>query len=499
MNRIVLILVAVMVAIAGTTSADTRQGLTRTPNPFADVVVGEWVEYAGQGDSYTAKLVSTVTSIDGDTVTVVDEIFLNGKDKPSKTVHKVDRAKPLSPHFQLGTHKLIGKPITADVSTTESINIGSQEIETLREDFALRSQFGTTRKKLWTSLSVPVAGVVKRSSVSQLSSSTLVLVRYGIGEEAKKQSTDKKQLVGGRKQFSNGVGGHMVHMPASSVMVGQSSRAAFLMKVRSAATQEDKLLLLTRIPPTRPEVIDNAFWIGKHEVTIGQFRKFVESTQYKTETQRSRVGGTGRHENGEFGQDAKFTWQSYGFEATDDCPVVNVTHGDAVAFCKWLSDTDGIKYRLPTEIEWEYACRGKSRTVYSSGDKVADLNGFANVADQSLAKAQPGLPWAADFDDGFAYLSPVGSFQPNQFGLHDMHGNALEYCGTPFAMYAPLYDGTPATASALEAGTSFAVRGGNWFNDPQLAGAASRSGAEPKTAMSLIGFRIVAESAPKKK
>ena len=469
-------------------------------NPFADAVVGEWVEYSAQGDSYNAKVLVTVTSIEGNTVTVLDKMFIGDSKKPTVVEHKVDRSKPLSPYFQLMTHQLIGKPITIDSTRAETVTVGDQKIETKRQDFSLRSQFTTTKKKLWTAAdSIPVAGVVKITSISQLSSSTIVLTRYGTGNETKEKMANRSEVVANlAKEFTNSVGGEMVQLPASAITVGQLSRAVFYNRIQNAAGEEEKLSLLTQSPPSHPEVIENPFWIGKREVTIGQFRKFVEKTGYRTEPERSGVGGTGRLESGRFGVDQKFNWQSFGFAATDDCPVVNVSHSDAVAFCKWLSGVDGVKYRLPTEFEWEYACRGKSRTVYSCGDKPADLNGHANVADQSLKKVEAGLPWATDFDDGFPYLAPVGSFKPNSFGLFDMHGNALEYCSTRFAMYAPLSDGTAATADALTPGTAFTVRGGNWFNDPALAGSASRSGAEPNTAMSLIGFRIVAESAPDK-
>ena len=501
MNPFLNVLNFLFLAAALCSSPAIAQDQSSPVNPFADAVVGEWAEYLFQSDTTTSKVIVEVTAIDGDIVTVTDKMFFDDGDEPSVDVHKVDRSKPLSPYFQLMTHKLIGKPWQAESTTSEQMLIGDKKIDTIRQDFNLKSTFGVAKKKLWTSNEVPVAGVVKTSSASRLWASTTTLVTYGNAGDQKTSSnaslsTDTKKEQD--KGFSSSAGVEMAYLPAGALQMGQLSQPAFLMKVQGVESQEEKLLLLTKSPPKRAAVVDNAFWIGKHEVTIGQFRKFVDATQYKTEAERSGLGGTGRLGNGQFSSDPKFTWQSYGFEAGDDCPVVNVSHGDAIAFCEWLSKQDGVKYRLPTEVEWEYACRGKTTTVYFSGDEIKDLEGFANVADLSLKKIETGLPWAASFDDGFPFLAPVGSFKANAFGLFDMHGNALEMCGTRFAMYEPLSDGTAATASALKPGTGFTVRGGNWFNDPALAGAASRSGAEPDLAMSLTGFRIVAESVPTK-
>ena len=103
--------------------------------------------------------------------------------------------------------------------------------------------------------------------------------------------------------------------------------------------------------------ITKPFFLGAHEVTVGQFRKFTEASGYKTEAERDGAGGWGY--NPEIGtcegRRPQFNWHNPGFPQTDDHPVLNVTWNDAVAFCQWLSRQEGKTYRLPTEAEWEYA------------------------------------------------------------------------------------------------------------------------------------------------
>jgi hypothetical protein len=108
----------------------------------------------------------------------------------------------------------------------------------------------------------------------------------------------------------------------------------------------------------------------------------------------------------------------------DEHPVVNVSGNDAAAFCQWLSKKDGKTYRLPTEAEWEYACRAGTTTRYYSGDDPETLAKVANVADATIRAKFPEWTWTSKASDGYAFTAPVGQFRPNAFGLNDMHGNA---------------------------------------------------------------------------
>lgn len=105
----------------------------------------------------------------------------------------------------------------------------------------------------------------------------------------------------------------------------------------------------------------------------------------------------------------------------------------AIASASWASRKDPERsYRLPTEEEWEYACRAGAKTLYSFGDDSAKLPKYANVADADFARLLGLHGRAIDLRDGFAATAPVGSFRPNSWGLHDMHGNACEWCSTRF-------------------------------------------------------------------
>ena len=124
----------------------------------------------------------------------------------------------------------------------------------------------------------------------------------------------------------------------------------------------------------------------------------------------------------------KYSWRNAGFEQTDEHPVVNVSWNDAVAFCKWLSRKEGKTYRLPTEAEWEYACRAGTTTRYYSGDDPETLAKVGNVADATAKAKFANWKYTIKASDGYVFTAPVGQFTPNAFGLYDMHGNAWQWC-----------------------------------------------------------------------
>ena len=293
----------------------------------------------------------------------------------------------------------------------------------------------------------------------------------------------------GQVAAPNSCGITMTRIPHGQFEMGAIDIAKFRTLAERITSAEDRLDLIGMMPPQRSVTVENDFEMSAHEISVGQFAQFVKATGYVTDAQKNQQGGTGKLPDGRFGHSREFNWKSVGFPLSDKHPVVNVSWNDAQAFCRCLSKTEGKRYRLPKEIEWEYACRAGSQTTFSGGDSIDDLKGLANVADASLLNVTPGLPWPAKFDDKFEYLAPVGSFKCNRFGLYDMHGNAGEWCEEKFTFLQPL-GVEPEAESDLRT-----VRGGNWFNDPQRGGAACRSGAPQDLAMSLIGFRVVCEVA----
>jgi formylglycine-generating enzyme required for sulfatase activity len=243
-----------------------------------------------------------------------------------------------------------------------------------------------------------------------------------------------------------------------------------------------------------PVELTRPYYLGVHVVTVGQFGRFVAATGYKTEAETDPWGGQGynpatrRFERGK----REYTWRGAGWGQTDAHPVVNVTWNDATEFCEWLSRKEGKTYRLPTEAEWEYACRAGTTTRFWSGDAELSLQGVANLADASLQRlladgelAETSFqPW----DDGFPFTAPVGSYRPNAWGLYDMHGNVFQWCADWFGPYPP---GAMQNPKGAEQGPRRVLRGGSCVVGPEMCRSAFRLLGDPNMHDWSSGFRVV--------
>jgi len=307
------------------------------------------------------------------------------------------------------------------------------------------------------------------------------------------------------KVVENSIGMKLVFIPSGEFMMGSEESPQSLAKTFPQYGKDragnDRLELPDEAPVHKVR-ITRSFYMGQHEVTVGQFRKFVE-TGYTPESIADGTGGYGynpdydpeKSERGDAfeGRDPKYSWLNLGFKQTDDHPVANVTWNDAVAFCKWLSEKEGKKYRLPTEAQWEYACRAGARTRYAIGDDPESLPEVANLFD---AESRKNWPQYAEFalksSDGYAFTSPVGKFAPNSFGLHDMHGNVWEWCSDwhddHYYAKSPVED-----PQGPETGTVRVRRGGSWHTWPLYVRSAYRNWNSAKTRYVLVGFRVVRE------
>ena len=226
--------------------------------------------------------------------------------------------------------------------------------------------------------------------------------------------------------------------------------------------------------------ITEPFYMAIHVVTVAQFSVFADETGYKT---LAEVGDKDRYlKKGVAGfvpgstkrkWNDQYNWRRPGFQQEADHPVVNMSCADAVAFFKWLSKREGNQYRLPTEAEWEFACRAGSKTDYYFGDAVDEVGKYA---------------WY-DANSGNR-THAVGSKLPNPFGLYDMHGNVGQWCSD--AYLDNYYSNSPAVDPQGPAhGMGNVVRGGSWRDSPADCRASRRDYASYTAYLDQLGVRVV--------
>jgi sulfatase modifying factor 1 len=301
----------------------------------------------------------------------------------------------------------------------------------------------------------------------------------------------------------NTLGMKLVLIPSGEFMMG-SDESPDVLAAAYPQYERRRFLELGDEAPVHRVRITRAFYLGRHEVTVGQFKRFIAASGYVPESEADGTGGYGynrdydpaksRRGDAFEGRDPKYSWRNPGFPQGDDHPVVNVTWNDAVALAAWLSQQEGKKYRLPTEAEWEYAARAGTRTRYHSGDDPQSLLRVANTFD---ADAKINWPqWSAfalNDHDGFAFTAPVGSFAPNAFGLYDMHGNAWEWVADwhdeHYYAHSPLND-PPGPAD----GNVRVRRGGSWHTWSFYARSSYRNWNSPATRYTLVGMRLLREA-----
>ncbi|MGJ7520273.1 formylglycine-generating enzyme family protein [Variovorax sp. LT1P1] len=301
------------------------------------------------------------------------------------------------------------------------------------------------------------------------------------------------------------LGIEFVRIPAGEFLMGSDEDPGALAQA-FPAYDPARFAQLGDEGPVHRVRITRAFWLGRHEVTVAQFRRFVEASGHVPESVADGTGGygfnpaydpaTSARGDAFEGRNPTYDWRNPGFPQGDDHPVVNVTWNDAVAMARWLSAREGVTYRLPTEAEWEYAARGGTRTRFHTGDNPRTLLQGANVFDQTAAPNWPRWQaFAIDGRDGHAFTAPVGRFAPNAFGLHDMHGNVWEWCADWHA--DDTYAHSPVDDPQGPAEGSVRVRrGGSWHTWAFYARSSFRNWNSPETRYTLVGFRLLRELAP---
>ncbi|NUQ63038.1 MAG: SUMF1/EgtB/PvdO family nonheme iron enzyme [Pirellulales bacterium] len=241
--------------------------------------------------------------------------------------------------------------------------------------------------------------------------------------------------------------------------------------------------------PASPVRIERSFWMGRCEVTNAEFARFDPGHDSHFETMHGY----------------QFGMHGYPLNAPRQ-PVVRVSWNTAVAFCDWLSRKTGKKFALPTEAQWEYACRAGTTTLFSHGDLNTDFSKSANLGDAKLREfaldtyiqvrilTNPNpfddwVPKDARFDDGGFVSADAGSYRPNPWGLCDMHGNVWEWTRSASRPYPYREDGR----NDLAADGPRVVRGGSWYDRPKRSTSSYRLEYAPYEPVFNVGFRVVME------
>ncbi|MCX7045530.1 MAG: SUMF1/EgtB/PvdO family nonheme iron enzyme [Candidatus Sumerlaeota bacterium] len=209
----------------------------------------------------------------------------------------------------------------------------------------------------------------------------------------------------------------------------------------------------------------DGFWMGETEVTQAQYEKIMKTNPAKLQSA--------------------------------DRPVECVSWDEAMNFCNQLTTQSPLAakskliYTLPTEAQWEYACRAGTKTLYSWGNRPDDGRGYCNGYDETGKRAHS-FPWPNfNYNDGFEGTAPVKSFRPNPWGLYDMHGNVWEWCSDWYAddYYKKQVSNNP---NGPDAGERRALRGGSWYDRPFGCRSIQRGCRVPTDHSFYVGFRVIA-------
>jgi formylglycine-generating enzyme required for sulfatase activity len=216
------------------------------------------------------------------------------------------------------------------------------------------------------------------------------------------------------------------------------------------------------------EVCLSDYYIGQYEVTVGQFREFVNAQGYRTDAERG--GGCYYWTGSKWEMSRSKSWQAPGFEQTDNDPVACVSWNDAQEFIKWLNQKTGQRFRLPTEAEWEYAARSGGKS-----EKWAGTSSEASLGQYAWYDANAG-----------GKTHPVGRKQANGLGLYDMSGNVWEWVQDWYGGYSGGRQSNPAGPAS---GEHRVLRGGSWSYNVDNVRASTRNRLNPGSGYDDVGFR----------
>ncbi len=274
-----------------------------------------------------------------------------------------------------------------------------------------------------------------------------------------------------------------VWVPGGCFMMGQTESEKQYLIRRGGEKTYDKLYK-HELP--RHRVCVDGFWMGRYEVTRGQFRYFVRETGYRTDAEKKgKAQVFNKKTDGKWKELPGYDWKNVGYSQNDSHPVAGISWNDAKAFADWISRKTGRKIQLPTEAQWEYAAWGGVDAMRFWGSDDSDACRYANAADKGHWRGG-----TFPCDDGYKFTAPAGNYRPNHFGLYDMLGNVWEWCadwhGDDYYSRSP--KNNPQGPSR---GRQRVLRGGGWGSAPELVRAANRLGSDLDLRSTLVGFRLV--------
>ena len=221
--------------------------------------------------------------------------------------------------------------------------------------------------------------------------------------------------------------------------------------------------------------ISQPFYLSRTEITVGQFRTFVSTTGHRTQAETSTKGGISFAKGLSRRQSSEFNWRQPGYPLRDDLPVTQVSWSDAQAFCRWISEVCEVECGLPTEAQWEYACRGGTTSRWFFGEDRQRLREFAS--NNSVGEYGP---------------AAVGLSQPNPFGLFDLLGNVREWCEDSFQPELRTQEMRIDPVVVSPTPVSHSMRGGGYV-DPGVGQTPTSRQGNPTSdpCNDHLGFRIM--------
>ncbi len=296
----------------------------------------------------------------------------------------------------------------------------------------------------------------------------------------------KKEIIKFKKEVTNPLGMKFVYIIPGTFDMGIINEPSIVSeKIRTI---------------THKVTLTKGYYMQTTETTIGQFRQFVKETKHITQAEKQKkqsifyISYDSFKPKGSCFSEKGRSWRKPGENLddkfTDNHPVSLVSWYDAKTFIKWLNKKYGNFYRLPTEAEWEYACRAGTKTNFANGDlKYTKLSKDGEKPDPTLDK----IGWYSG--NAVNSFHPVGLKEANPWGLYDMHGNVEEYCEDDY-----LYDFTDNVIDPLfksdDKNSEIASRGGNWWYHPFVCTSSTRAFRKKNYCSNVVGFRVVKDVVP---